>query len=141
MFDVRAGIHEDLYLNREASMNLLRNLMHPNEADLRKLEDLLDEIDAMGIVYNDDGGFEIDCPDICLPDPEFDMYEQYTVDMYTECSEDSKITYIHLAEEQDDLFEQAVQQPSYSSQIDEMQKEIFRITKLNFAVNNYVRAS
>ena len=54
-------INDDLILSSEAAAKLIYNLTHPDYEAMAKLDALLDGLD---ITYNDDGGFEMDCPDI-----------------------------------------------------------------------------
>jgi hypothetical protein len=57
------GIYDDSHLSREAAMNLIHNLVRPDMNALTKLDNVLAKIEAT-IIFNEDGGFEIDCPDI-----------------------------------------------------------------------------
>lgn len=56
-------INDDLILSSEAAAKLICNLMHPDCEAMAKRDAFLDEIN-INITYNDDGGFEMDCPDI-----------------------------------------------------------------------------
>lgn len=55
-----------LYLNKEESAALIRNLMHPDEEVMRRRNEFFKEIDKLVIKHLPDGSVEIDCPDIEL---------------------------------------------------------------------------
>ena len=56
-------INDDLILSSEAAAKLIYNLTHPDDEAIARRDAFLDETN-INITYNDDGGFEMDCPDL-----------------------------------------------------------------------------
>lgn len=55
-----------LYLNKEESIALIRNLMHPDEEVVRRRNEFFKEIDKLDIQHLPDGTVIINAPDITL---------------------------------------------------------------------------
>ena len=57
-----------LYLNKEESVEFMRNMLYPNEEAMRRRDAFFKEIDKLDIQHLPDGSVVIDCPDITIND-------------------------------------------------------------------------
>lgn len=64
----------ELHLDIEETRRLRHQMMHPNQDVLNRRDAFLAELDNFDILFTD-GEIEVDCPDLCLPVLDMEIYD------------------------------------------------------------------